>query len=291
MYEGVYTAIVTPFDEAGKIDEKALRRFVDFQIEGGVDGIVTSGTTGESPTLSSEEVEFVLTVALEQAKGRIKVIAGTGSNNTEKTIHMTKMAKDRGACASLQVCPYYNKPTQEGLYRHFIAIAEAVDLPQVVYNVQSRTARNIDNSTMLKMAAHKNITTVKEASADIGQMMDLIAKKPDSLTILSGDDNITFPLMALGGRGVISVASNVVPDKVCAMVRAALNKNWEEARRRHYELLPLFEAMFYETNPIPVKAALAMKGLIKETYRLPMCEMNKEKREKLKSVMDRMGII
>ena len=281
MYEGVFTALVTPFTEEGKIDEQALRRLVDFQIEEGIDGLVPVGTTGESPTLGAEETEAVIRITVEQARGRVPVIAGAGSNSTDKAIHLTAAAKKLGAAASLQVAPYYNKPTAEGFYRHFTAIADAVNLPMVVYNIPGRTGKNIENSTMLRLAGHRNIVAVKEASGDVSQMMNLIAQKPAAFAVLSGDDNLAFPLIALGGKGVISVASNLVPGRMKEMVSAALQGMWDKARELHYKLLPLFKAIFIETNPIPIKAALAMKGLMKEVYRLPMCPLAEENRKTL----------
>jgi 4-hydroxy-tetrahydrodipicolinate synthase len=291
MFQGVFTALVTPFKADLTLDEQALRNLVDFQIDNGVDGLVPVGTTGESPTLSPEETERVIGIVIEQAKGRVPVIAGTGSNHTDKAIHMTEMAKKLGAAASLQVAPYYNKPTQEGFYRHFTAIAEAVDLPLVVYNIPGRSGKNIENSTMVRLAAHKNIVAVKEASGSIAQMMDLIAKKPDDFVVLSGDDNLVFPLMALGGKGVVSVASNIVPDRMSSFVTSALKGDWDRARKMHYDLLPLFKAIFIETNPIPIKSALAMKGMLTETYRLPMCPLAEENREALKKVLKELRIV
>jgi 4-hydroxy-tetrahydrodipicolinate synthase len=285
MYEGVFTALVTPFTQDGKLDEGALRRLVDFQIEEGIDGLVPVGTTGENPTLGGEETEAVIRITVEQARRRVPVIAGAGSNSTDKAIHLAQAAKRLGADATLQVAPYYNKPTAEGFYRHFSAIAEAVDLPMVIYNIPGRTGKNIENPTMLKLAAHRNIVGVKEASGDIAQMMNLIAQKPASFTVLSGDDNLAFPLIALGGKGVISVASNLVPGRMKEMVGAALRGQWDQARELHYRLLPLFKAIFIETNPIPIKAALAMKGMMKEVYRLPMCPMGEENRKTLAGVL------
>jgi 4-hydroxy-tetrahydrodipicolinate synthase len=289
--EGVYTAIVTPFTAEGKLDEKALRRIVDFQVEGGVQGLVPVGTTGESPTLDGEECRRVIQVVVEQARGRVPVIAGAGSNCTSEAIEYTRDAKEVGAAASLQVAPYYNKPTAQGFLLHFTAIADAVDLPLVVYNIAGRTGKNIDNPTMLELAQHRNIVAVKEASGDINQMMDLIAKKPARFSVLSGDDNLVFPLMALGGRGVISVASNIVPDRMSAFVKAALKGEWDSARKMHYELLPLFRAIFIETNPIPVKAALAMMGMCSETYRLPMCPLAPKNRDSLAATLREMKVL
>lgn len=285
MFKGVYTALVTPFSANGKVDFARLERLVELQIQGGIDGLVPTGTTGESPTLDADETIAVIRAVIETVRGRVPVIAGTGSNCTDKAIHLTAEAKAAGAAASLQVAPYYNKPTPEGFYRHFAAIADAVDLPMIVYNIPSRTGKNIDNPTMLRLAAHRNVAGVKEASGDLAQVMDLIARRPAGFCVLSGDDNLTFPLMALGGEGIISVASNVIPAEMKSLAGAALRGDWNAARAEHYRLLPFFKALFIETNPIPVKAALAAKGLIEEHYRLPMCPMARENREKLLSVM------
>ncbi len=289
--QGVYTAIVTPMTADGAVDEKALRALVDFQIEGGVSGLVPIGTTGESPTLSGEECKRVIGIVVKQARGRVPVIAGAGSNCTSEAIEYTRDAKEAGADATLQVAPYYNKPTNAGYLGHFKAIADAVDLPLIVYNIASRTGKNIDNPTMLELSTHKNIIGVKEASGDINQIMDLIAKKPNNFSLVSGDDALVFPIMALGGTGVISVASNLVPDRMAKFVQAALTGDWDAARRMHYELLPLFRAIFIETNPIPIKAAMAMKGMISETYRLPMCPMAPKNRESLASALKSMKIL
>ena len=291
MFEGVFTALITPFAKDGKVDEQALRKLVDFQIEQGIDGLVPVGTTGESPTLSPEETERVIRIVVEQTGGRVPVIAGTGSNCTDKAIHMTEKAKQIGATASLQVAPYYNKPTGEGFFRHFSAIADAVDLPMVVYNIPGRAGKNIDNPVMLKLAQHKNIVAVKEASGNISQMMDLIANKPKDFNVLSGDDNLTYPLMALGGKGVISVASNAVPDRMKDLTHTALKGDWDRARKLHYELLPLFKAIFLETNPIPIKATMALMGYVEEVYRLPMCPMSAENRKALIEVLKQLKIL
>ncbi len=283
--EGVYTALVTPMASDGSLDEKALRRLVDFQIEGGVQGLVPVGTTGESPTLDGEECKRVIQIVVEQSRGRVPVIAGAGSNATSEAVEYSRDAKEVGAVATLQVAPYYNKPTSEGFLRHFQAIADAVDLPLIVYNIAGRTGKNIDNPTMLELARHRNIVAVKEASGDIPQVMDLILRKPAAFTVLSGDDNLVLPIMALGGRGVISVASNIVPDRMVRFVGAMLKGDWDGARAMHYELLPLFKALFVETNPIPIKAALAMKGMITEAYRLPMCPLAPKSRETLSAAL------
>ncbi len=284
-FEGVYTALVTPFTADGSVDWKALRRLVDFQVEAGVAGLVPVGTTGESPTLEGGECREVIRVVVEQARGRVPVIAGAGSNCTAEAVHYAKDAKEVGAQATLQVTPYYNKPTPDGLLQHFRAVADAVDLPLVVYNIAGRTGKNIENPVMLELAKHPRIRAVKEASGDINQVMDLIAAKPPDFAVLSGDDNLVYPIMTLGGTGVISVASNLVPDRMSAFVGALLKGDVASARRMHYELLPLFRAIFVETNPVPIKAALAMKGMIAETYRLPMCPLAPKSREKLTAVL------
>ena len=292
MFKGAITAIVTPFRENGDLDEEALRKLVEFQIKNRIDGIVPCGTTGESPTLDYEEHGKVVEVVVEAAKGKVPIIAGAGSNSTRHAIEMTRQAADLGADASLHVPPYYNKPTQEGIYRHFSEIAKAVDLPIIAYNIQGRTAVNIETSTLARLAKeHSNIIGVKEASGNISQIMDVINELPKSFDVLSGDDNMTLPLMALGGEGVISIASNIIPKEMHELCEHALNGNFEKARKMHYELLPLFKGIFIETNPIPIKAALAMKGMIKEAYRLPMCGMKSENREKLRKILKDLKVI
>ncbi len=292
MFKGAITAIVTPFKQDGSLDKDSLINLVEFQVRNNIDGIVPCGTTGESPTLEHEECNEVIKIVVDSSKGKVPVIAGTGANSTKKAIKLTKEAKELGADASLQVCPYYNKPTQEGLYRHFSAIAHAVDIPIIIYNIQSRTAINLETSTLTKLAKeHSNIVGVKEASGNLSQMMDVIKELPKDFTVLSGDDNLTLPLMALGGKGVISVASNIVPKEMHELTEHALNKRFEEARKIHYNLLPLFKGIFIETNPIPIKAALAMKGMIKEIYRLPLCEMKAENKEKLWNILKELRVI
>lgn len=292
MFKGAMTAIVTPFTEKGSLDEASFRKLVEFQIKEGIDGIVPCGTTGESPALDYEEHERVIEIAIDASKGKVPVVAGTGSNSTKEAVKMTRHAADAGADASLQVCPYYNKPTQEGLYRHFSEIAKSVEIPIIIYNIQGRTAVNMETSTLARLAKeHSNIAGVKEASGNIAQMMDVINELPKDFAVLSGDDNMTFPLMALGGKGVISVASNIVPKEMHELTSFALKGNFENARKMHYELLPLFKAIFIETNPIPIKAALAMKGMIKESYRLPLCPMKPENKEKLRQVLKELKII
>lgn len=283
--QGTMTALVTPFDPQGALDEPALRALIDFQVESGVSALVPCGTTGESPTLNYDEHNRVIDIVIEQVKGRVPVIAGTGSNSTDEAIALTRHAREAGADYSLQVAPYYNKPTQRGFYEHFLAIADAVDMPLIVYNIPGRTGKNIETDTLMRLAEHKNIVGVKEASGDFAQIMDVLLRRPKNFCVLSGDDNLTFPIIALGGEGVISVASNIIPKALSDMVNLALRGSWEEARRCHYQLLPLFKALFLETNPIPIKTALAMKGMIKEVFRLPLCAMEPGNREKLKKIL------
>jgi 4-hydroxy-tetrahydrodipicolinate synthase len=291
MFQGVFTALVTPFNDDKSINEEDLKKLVDFNIEKGVAGIVPMGTTGESPTLNHEEHVHVIEIVCKHVNKRVPVIAGTGSNSTREALFMTSRAKDLNADASLQVAPYYNKPTQEGFYLHFKTIADEVDLPMIIYNIPGRTGKNIETDTIVRLAEHPNIIGVKEASGSLPQMMDVIARTPDDFVVLSGDDNLTLSLMAAGGKGVISVASNIVPDRMSAMVKAGLNGNFEEMRKLHYELLPFFKVEFIETNPIPIKTALAMKGMVREVFRLPMCEMSGENKKKLKTVLKELRII
>ncbi|MEW5814731.1 MAG: 4-hydroxy-tetrahydrodipicolinate synthase [Spirochaetota bacterium] len=290
-FEGVYTALVTPFHKDGSVDEDALRELVDFQIAEGITGLVPMGTTGESPTLSQGEHIRVIEIVIDQVQGRVPVIAGSGSNCTQEAIEMTTQAMECGADASLQVAPYYNKPSQEGFYQHFTTIADTVDIPIIVYNIPGRTGKNIENSTMLKLAQHKNIVGVKEASGDINQMMDLIQKKPHDFAVLSGDDNMTLPLLALGGKGVISVASNIIPKHMLELVKTALSGDIAKAREMHYKLLPFFKGIFIDTNPIPIKYAMSKKKMLKEYYRLPLCSMEDAKKETLEKIMRDLQIL
>ena len=292
MLKGVFTAIVTPFNDDGSLSEGCLKKLIDFSIDNGVSGIVPCGTTGESPTLSHDEHDRVIELTVSYVNGRVPVIAGTGSNSTSEAIRLTQHAESVGVTACLIVNPYYNKPTQEGLYRHFKAVADSVKIPIVVYNIKGRTGVNVETATLMRLIKDcSNITAVKEASGDINQMKEVIAQRPEGFSVLSGDDGITLELIKAGGNGVISVASNIVPDKMAAMVKAALEGNFEDAEVINKELGPLFEVEFIETNPIPMKCALAMKGMCKETYRLPMCELRPENKEKLREVLSGMGII
>jgi len=286
MYRGVYTALVTPLAENNRVDEKALRELVEFQISGGVAGLVPVGTTGESPTLTREETQLVIRTVVDQVNGRVPVIAGAGANSTEKAIEQVISAAELGVNATLQVVPYYNKPTQAGLIEHFSMIAEAADLPMVLYNVPGRTGVALQNESILTLAKNPRIAAVKVACGNIPGIMDLISQVPDDFTVLSGDDNLTFPIMTLGGHGVISVASNLYPQLVSQMVSRCLSQDWEKAREIHYRMLPFFKSLFLESNPIPIKAAMAMKGYIKEFYRLPLCGLSTEHRRELERIIE-----
>lgn len=290
MFKGSIVAIVTPFKN-GKFDEKAFSDLIDWHISKGTNAIVPCGTTGESATLDYEEHYRVIEVAVKVVNKRIPVIAGTGANSTDETIMITRKAKVLGADAALLVAPYYNKPTQEGLYRHYKTVAEAVDIPIVLYNVPGRTAVNILPSTVARLAEVKNIVAIKEATGDMKQVSELIRLCGDRITVLSGDDFTTLPLLALGGKGVISVTANIAPHEVSEMCRLWEEGNIEEARRLHYRLEPLNSAMFIETNPIPVKTALAMMGKIREEFRLPLCEMSAANKEKLRKTLAEFGLV
>jgi 4-hydroxy-tetrahydrodipicolinate synthase len=276
MFTGCYTALVTPFTKNGAVDEARLKDLVEAQIAGGVDGIVPCGTTGESPTLSHEEHNHVIELVVRFAAKRCTIIAGTGSNSTDEAIQMTAHAKKAGADASLQVAPYYNKPTQAGLYAHFRAIAEACDIPLVLYNIPGRCGVDIANDTMarLRRDVPKHIVGLKEATGNVDRVSQMRALVDREFSILSGDDSLTLAMMAVGAQGVISVASNVMPREVTDMTHAALKGDYERAGRIHAKLFPLFKDLFIETNPIPVKAALAMRGQIEEVYRLPLVSMS-----------------
>ncbi len=280
MFKGSMVALVTPFRN-GKVDEKALKDLVEFHVKNGTSALVPCGTTGESSTLSYAEHDKVIELTIEFAKGRIPVMAGTGSNSTDEAIMLTKHAKKAGAAASLQVSPYYNRPTQKGLYLHFKAIAEAVDMPMILYNIASRTGVNIEPETMAKLAGVKNIIGVKEASGSLEQMSRIRQLCPKDFLLISGDDSLTLPVLAIGGVGVISVVANIVPKDVADMCRLFRERNFEAAEAMHYKLLPLVKAMFIETNPIPVKTAMGILKMMDPEMRLPLCEMLPENREKL----------
>ena len=288
MFEGCYTALVTPFTSDGAVDYGRLRELVDSQVESGVDGLVPVGTTGESPTLSVKEHHSVVEFVIKAADGRVKVIAGTGGNSTSEAIDLTIHAKEAGADGTLQVTPYYNKPNQKGLIQHFSAVAD-IGLPVVLYNIPGRTSREISFETVVELAGHDGIVAVKEAGGDVDRVSRYVGAC--DIEILSGDDPLTLPMMAVGAVGVISVAGNIIPREVTALVHSALDGNWDEARRLHREWHPLFDALFLDTNPIPVKAALAMAGRVEEVYRLPLCPMDADNKERLRSVMRTLGII
>jgi 4-hydroxy-tetrahydrodipicolinate synthase len=290
MFSGAFTAIVTPFKD-GQVDEKAFKGLIRFGLDGGVSGFVPCGTTGESPTLSYEEHNRVVEMTVKEVAGQVRIIAGTGSNSTEEAISLTRHAKKVGVDAALLVSPYYNKPTQEGLYRHFKAIAEAVDIPLVLYNIQGRTGVNIENSTMEKLSRLPNIVGVKEASGSILQMSEVIRLCGPDFDVLSGDDQMTFPLMALGGKGVISVVTNIIPDKMSALVRHMLAGEIDKARAIHFEIFELCQAMFVETNPIPIKAALGLMGKIEPEFRLPLCPPASASLEKIRNVLSKLNLI
>ncbi len=290
MIKGAIVAIVTPFRN-GKVDEEALRRLIEEQIMAGTDGIAPCGTTGESTTLSHEEHDRVIEITVDAVKKRVPVIAGTGSNSTAEALRLTKHAWEAGADAALIVCPYYNRPTQEGLYLHYRAIAEEVPVPIIVYNIQGRTGVNMASETLARLAKIQNIVGVKEASGSLKQMSDVIHLCGPDFSVLSGDDIFTLGLLAIGGKGVISVISNVVPQDMAAMVDAFAAGDLEKARQLHYRMSPLIDALFIETNPIPVKAALAMMGKIDAELRLPLCKMAEKNHAVLKKVMQDYGLI
>jgi 4-hydroxy-tetrahydrodipicolinate synthase len=290
MISGSIVAIVTPFRD-GKIDEKALGELIEWHIASGTMAIVPCGTTGESATLDYVEHYRVIEVAIEAVKRRIPVIAGTGANSTEETVMITRKAKDLGADAALLVSPYYNKPTQEGIYRHYKAVAEAVDMPIVLYNVPGRTAVNILPSTVARLAEVHNIVAIKEASGDMKQASEIFRLCGDRIALISGDDFTTFPLLALGGRGVISVTANIAPREISEMCRLWEDGKIGKAREMHYRLEPLNAAMFIETNPIPVKTALAMMNRIREEFRMPLCEMANGNRQALRKTIEEFGLV
>src|SRR5947207_3329699 len=289
-FQGTGTAMITPFKSDGSVDEKALRRFVDFQIDGGVDMLLPCGTTGEGATLNAEETDRIVRIVIEQSRDRVPVIVGAGSNSTAKAIDATKRAKKLGAHGVLSVGPYYNKPTQQGYFEHFKAIAEAEDIPIIVYNVAGRTGGNIEAKTMLRLAEIPNIVAVKEASGNLGQIMEIIKDAPSHFRVLSGDDAMALAVVLLGGDGIVSVVSNEAPAQMSAMIGAALQSDIAKARELHYKLLPLMNINFIESNPIPVKAALAMMGLIGENYRLPLVKMKETNRAKRARSLKQTGL-
>ncbi len=288
---GCGTALVTPFTADGRVDEPALKRLVAFQIDHGIDFLVPCGTTGENPTLTVEEHLRVVEVVVNEAAGRVPVIAGAGGNDTRKVIELARQCEKVGADGLLSVAPYYNKPTPEGLYQHFRAIAEAVSLPIIVYNVPGRTSSNIRPETLARLAEVENIIGVKEASGDLMQVGEIAATVPESFKIFSGDDALALAIIALGGVGVISVVSNEIPAEMTKLTHLCLDGQFQEARALNRRLWPLMRANFIETNPIPVKAALAMMGYIEEVYRLPLVPMRPENKEALRRVLVSLGVL
>jgi 4-hydroxy-tetrahydrodipicolinate synthase len=297
QFRGAFTALISPMKENGELDYEGLRRLIDFQIEEGINGLVPLGTTGESPTLEEDEEEKLIRIVVEEVKGRVPVIIGAGSNDTKYAIKYTKRAKELGADAAMVVTPYYNKPNDEGLFRHFQAVARE-GIPIIIYNIASRTGKNIGPALMERLSRIPGIAGVKEASGDIGQIGDIIrdvaAKRRaegGAFTVLSGDDALTLPLIALGGEGIISVLSNLVPGKVAGLTKACLDGNFEEARRLHYELLPLVKAAFLETNPIPIKTAMTWAGLPGGPVRLPLGPLDRKNEAPLRAAMEGLGIL
>ncbi len=291
MFKGSMVAIITPFKN-GKIDEKALKKLVEFQIKNGTTAIVPCGTTGESATLSFEEHNTVIDIIIQNAKGKAQVIAGTGSNNTEEAVALTKHAEKAGADAALLISPYYNRPTQNGLYLHFKAVADSVKIPIILYNIASRTGVNIEPGTIARLCKDvKNIIAVKEASGNLDQMSMIKKLCGDRIELISGDDSLTLPIMAIGGTGVISVVANIAPKDVAAMCNEFEKGNIKKAQELHYKLLPLTKAMFIETNPIPVKTAMAMMGLSDGELRLPLCAPSDANRQKIKEALSDYGLL
>jgi 4-hydroxy-tetrahydrodipicolinate synthase len=287
MFSGVYTALITPFKK-GKVDFDALGKLLESQYKAGINGIVPCATTGESPTLSDEEHEQIIEFCVKcvkQAKGKMKILAGTGSNSTEEAIRFTQFAKKVGCDGALIVAPYYNKPTQKGLYLHFKKVADMVNIPIVLYNIIGRTSVNIETTTIVKLCKDcKNIIGVKEASGSLSQMSALKALVPN-IELLSGDDALTLPVLSIGGMGVISILSNLLPLETLSLIKAFEKRNIEEAKKIHYEFLPLVNSLFMETNPIPVKTAASMLGICSSEIRLPMCEMKESNKLKLKKIL------
>jgi len=290
VFEGVLTALVTPFRD-GAVDERALTELVELQIAAGVDGVVPCGSTGEAATLSHAEHQRVVEVTVAAARGRVQVLAGTGSNSTVEAIQLTHHAKEAGADGALLISPYYNRPTQDGIVAHYAEIARQTSFPLFVYNIPGRTGSNILPSTIARLAEVDQVVGVKESCGDLNQIAHVIASVPDSFTVLAGDDWATLPMLALGGKGVISTIGNVAPGEVVDLVRAFRAGDLERARSVHVRLLPLIDALFCESNPIPVKAALAMRGLIHEELRLPLLPISNGNRERLQAVLKELGLL
>jgi 4-hydroxy-tetrahydrodipicolinate synthase len=290
MFSGSITALVTPFRD-GKVDEASLAGLVEFQITNGISGIVPCGTTGESPTLTPEEHVFLVRRVVELVRKRVYVIAGTGSNSTREAIHFTQEAERAGADGALLISPYYNRPTQEGIYQHYKKVAGEVGLPLIVYNIPSRTGSRVEPETLARLSEIKNIVGVKEATGSLDQVLDILALCGDRLAVLSGEDSLALPILAVGGCGVISTVSNITPREVASLVQEGLRGNWEEARRLQYRLLPLIRALFFETNPIPVKAALALMGKCGPEIRLPLTPVSPAARVRVEEAMRAFGLL
>lgn len=286
---GVYTALITPFNQDGTVDFVALKDLVEWQINEGIDGLVPMGTTGESPTVNHDEHCKIIQTVIEQTNGRVPIIAGTGSNSTQESIDLSKKAKSLGATACLQVTPYYNKPSQEGLYRHFITIAEESELPQLLYNIPGRTSKLIELDTMLRLFQHPLVLGVKEATGNIDYTINLIEKNQE-VSVLSGDDSLVLSLIAQGGHGVVSVLSNIAPKKVVEMTHCLLQNDIAKGRELFYTLYPLMKAMFIDTNPIPIKYVATKIGLCKEVYRLPLCELNSKHKTYIDALLKSLNI-
>jgi len=290
-FTGVGTALVTPFTKAGKLDEAAVRRLGRRQMDAGVHFLAPCGTTGENPTLSDAERLRIVEILVDESKGNTPILAGAGGYNTDEVIHLAGDMQKRGAAGLLSVTPYYNKPTQEGLFQHYKALAESTRLPIIVYNVPGRTGVNVEVATLVRLAALPNIAGVKEASGNVTQMCEICRAVPADFIVLSGDDALTLPLMAVGGRGIISVASNEIPAEMVRMVEAAERNDFAAARAIHARILPLMQINFAESNPVPVKAAMAAMGLLEEVYRLPMTAPQPQSREKINNVLKELGLL
>jgi 4-hydroxy-tetrahydrodipicolinate synthase len=290
MFSGSMTAIITPFRD-GRVDGEALERLVEFQVQNGTSAIVPCGSTGESSTLSHAEHAEVVRLVVRLVRGRIPVIAGTGSNSTSEAIALTRAAQEAGAAAALLISPYYNKPTQEGIYQHYKSIAEATRFPLIVYNIPGRTASKIEATTIARLAQLEEIVGLKEATGSLDEPQEVIRLCGDKIEVYSGDDSLTLPILAVGGVGVISVVANIMPKESAQMVAACRRGDWDTARKLHYQLLPLIRALFLETNPIPVKAAVAMMGYCQDALRLPLLPMSDAARAKLKAVMEQFGLL
>jgi 4-hydroxy-tetrahydrodipicolinate synthase len=291
VFRGAGTALVTPFTKEGALDEGALRRLVRRQVDAGIDFLVPCGTTGETPTLSVQEQERVVVATLDEAKGRVPVLAGAGSNDTTRAMEQARFMAGLGVAGVLSVGPYYNKPTPEGFFRHFSAVADASPVPVVIYNVPGRTGSNLDTATLLRLAEHPNLAAVKEASGSLGQIMEILRDRPPGFGVFSGDDAFTLAMMALGAEGVVSVVSNQVPREMHDLCAAALRGDLTEARRIHFRLLDLMNLNFLESSPIPVKASLALLGLCEESFRLPLCPPRESTREALRGALRGLGLL